>query len=172
MHYQVCTLFSHSEGRTKLLDREVWFGVNGSKKGKLKDSIKQLTRCTINLIFITLSLRHRSTCFGHCFAHHQEPPPTAFAASGWTCFKLWSGLVGRASSCGRFNDHSLKPVQPGNHTVTRGCKSSWKGLLMMGNTVPETCWAVSTRQRNKYKIDCASGWLFYWIFEEARNHKP
>jgi hypothetical protein len=30
-------------------------------------------------------------------------------------------------------------VQPGNHTVTRGCMSSWRGLLMMGTTVPETC---------------------------------
>jgi hypothetical protein len=73
--------------------------------------------------------------------------------------------VGRASSCGRFTDHSLKHVQPGNHTVTRGCKGSCRGLLMMGTTVPETCWAVSTRQSNKYKIDCASGWLFYSICE-------
>jgi hypothetical protein len=30
-----------------------------------------------------LSRRHRSTCFGHCCALHQEPPPTAFAASGY-----------------------------------------------------------------------------------------
>jgi hypothetical protein len=45
-------------------------------------SIKHPTRYTINLIFIALSRRHRSTCFGHCCAHHQEPPPTAFAASG------------------------------------------------------------------------------------------
>jgi hypothetical protein len=49
-----------------------------------KYSIKQLTRCTINLIFIALSRRHRSTCFGHCCAHHhQEPPPSAFAASDY-----------------------------------------------------------------------------------------
>jgi hypothetical protein len=32
-------------------------------------------------IFITLSRIHRSTCFGHCCAHHQEPSPTAHAAS-------------------------------------------------------------------------------------------
>jgi hypothetical protein len=57
-------------------------------------SIKRPTRCTINLKFIVLLRRHRSTCFGHCCAHHQEPPPTAFAATGYrmiaggTCLKL------------------------------------------------------------------------------------
>jgi hypothetical protein len=54
-----------------------------------KYSIKQPTRCTTNLIFIALSRRHRSTCFGHCCAHHQEPPPTAFAASG---YRMIAGL--------------------------------------------------------------------------------
>jgi hypothetical protein len=29
---------------------------------------------------LSLSRRHRSTCFGHCCAHHQEPPSTAFVA--------------------------------------------------------------------------------------------
>jgi hypothetical protein len=52
-------------------------------------SIKHPTRCTINLIFIALSRRHRSTCFGHCCSHHQEPPPTAFAASG---YRMIAGL--------------------------------------------------------------------------------
>jgi hypothetical protein len=32
---------------------------------------------------MALSRIHRSICFGHCCAHHQEPPPTAFAASGY-----------------------------------------------------------------------------------------
>jgi hypothetical protein len=36
-----------------------------------------------SLIFFALSRRHRSTCFGHCCAHQQEPPPTAVAASGY-----------------------------------------------------------------------------------------
>jgi hypothetical protein len=40
----------------------------------------------INLIFIALSRRHRSTCFGHYCAHHQESPPTAFAAYGYHMF--------------------------------------------------------------------------------------
>jgi hypothetical protein len=33
--------------------------------------------------FISLSHRRCSTCFGHYYAHHQEPPQTAFAASGF-----------------------------------------------------------------------------------------
>jgi hypothetical protein len=57
-----------------------------------KYSIKQPTRCTINLKFIALSRRHRSTCFGHCCSHHQEPPPTAFAASGYRMVAGWDVL--------------------------------------------------------------------------------
>jgi hypothetical protein len=72
-----------------------------------KYSIKHPTRCTINLIFIALLRRYRSKCFGHCCAHHQELPPTAFAASGYR-------MIARLD-------------QPGNHTVTRGCKGSWNG---------------------------------------------
>jgi hypothetical protein len=49
-------------------------------------SIKHPTRCTINRIFIALSRRHRSTCFGHSCAHHQEPPQTAFLASGYRIY--------------------------------------------------------------------------------------
>jgi hypothetical protein len=51
-------------------------------------SIKQPTTCTINLKFIALSLIHRSTCFGHCCAHNQEPP-TAFATTG---YRMIAGL--------------------------------------------------------------------------------
>jgi hypothetical protein len=85
-----------------------------------KYSIKQPARCTFNLKFIALSRIHRSTCFGHCCAHHQKPAPTVFAATG---YRMIAGL----------------DVQPGNHTITSGCKGSWRELLMMGTTVPETC---------------------------------
>jgi hypothetical protein len=36
------------------------------------------------------------------------------------------------------------PFQP--LVTVWGCKGSWRGLLMMDTTVPETRWAVSTRQ--------------------------
>jgi hypothetical protein len=88
--------------------------------------------------------------------------PSSGASSNCLC-SLWLPYDcrgGRVSSCGRFTDHSWKHVHPGNHTVTSGCKGSWRGFLMMGTIVPETCLAVSTRQSNKYKIDCASSWIF------------
>jgi hypothetical protein len=36
-------------------------------------------------------------CFAHCCAHHQEPPPTAFAASGYrmiTGLDVFQAVVG------------------------------------------------------------------------------
>jgi hypothetical protein len=45
-----------------------------------------------------------------------------------------------------------------------------KGLLMMGIIVPETCWAASTRQNNRFY-----DWLLYlvgcfiWMFDDARK---
>jgi hypothetical protein len=44
--------------------------------------------------------------------------------------------------------------------------TAWKTI------VPETCWAVSTRQSNKYKIDCASGWLFYEYLKMHETTNP
>jgi hypothetical protein len=76
-------------------------------------SIKQPNKCTFNVIFIALSRRHRSTCFGHCCAHHQEPPLTAFVASGYHMIAGFDVQPG---------NHKVKHVQPGNHTVTRGYK--------------------------------------------------
>jgi hypothetical protein len=129
-----------------------------------------------------------STCFGWCFHTSSGAHTTVSTASGIcqtvTGICRYRGRVGTGLSVlwvayappthtvtSLVTDHSWKHVHPGNHTVTRGCKGSLRRLLMMDTIVPETCWAVSTRQNNKYKIDCASGWMFYWIFEDARNHK-
>jgi hypothetical protein len=80
-------------------------------------SIKHQTRCTINLIFIVLSRRHRSTCLGHCCAHQQEPPPAVFAASGYRMiagldvFQAVVGLLVRLQCVLAYATHStLKPV--------------------------------------------------------------
>jgi hypothetical protein len=72
-----------------------------------KYSIKHPTRCTVNLIFIALSHRHRSTCFGHCCAHHQEPPPTAFAASGYRMIAGLDVFQTVVSLLVRFRQHTL-----------------------------------------------------------------
>src|SRR5215475_13282899 len=45
--------------------------------------------CRVGRASISLSRIHRSTCFGQCCAHHQEPPPTAFAATG---YRIIAGL--------------------------------------------------------------------------------
>jgi hypothetical protein len=77
-----------------------------------RHSIKQPTRCTINLIFIALSLRNRSTCFGHCCAHHQEPLPTAFAAS---VYRVIAGLDVLQAVVGllvRLQCVLVEPLQP------------------------------------------------------------
>jgi hypothetical protein len=104
-------------------------GENAMFLNRKQFSIKQPTRCTINLIFIALSRRHRSACFGHCCAHHQEPPPTAFAASG---YHIIAGLDVLQAVVGLL-------VNRPHNMVTRSCKGSWRGLLMMGTKVSETC---------------------------------
>jgi hypothetical protein len=91
--------------------------------------------------FIALSCRYRSTCFGHCCAHHQEPPPTAFAAS---CYRMIAGLDVFQAVAGLLVNRPTRQSY-GNQRLQR----QLEGLLMMGTTVPETCWAVSTRQSNK-----------------------
>jgi len=46
--------------------------------------------------FIVLSYRHCSTCFGHYYAHHQEPvklplqPLVSLWMWRWTCSQPWS----------------------------------------------------------------------------------
>jgi hypothetical protein len=71
-------------------------------------------------------------CFGHCCAHHQEPPPITFAASGYRMIAGLNVLRAVVGLLVRLTSYSSKHVQPGNHTVTRGCKGSWRGLLKMG----------------------------------------
>jgi hypothetical protein len=119
-----------------------------------KYSIKHPTRCTINLIFIALSRRRRSTCFGHHCAYHQEPPQTAFAAPGFRMIAgvdVFPAVVGLLVPLKHVSGTTvpiirsplkllLHPlVSVGNHTDTRSCKGSLRGLLMIGTVVPETC---------------------------------
>jgi hypothetical protein len=105
-------------------------------------SIKHPIRCTMNLIFIALSRRHRSTCFGHYCAHHQEPPPLPNClCSLWL---LYDCRVGHVSSCGQFTSVNQPQLETrptrqsyGNQRLQRQLGEG--GLLMMGTIVPETC---------------------------------
>ena len=50
------------------------------------------------------------------------------------------------------------PHSYGNQRLQR----QFDGLLMMGIIMPETCWAVSVRQRNKIlRLIVTSSWVFY-----------
>ena len=82
--------------------------------------------------FITLSYRHCSTCFGHHNAHHQEPVklPSQPLVSVW----MWR----------------LRTLPPPHSYGNQRLRRQFDGLLMMGIVMPETCWAVSVRQSNKF----------------------
>jgi hypothetical protein len=100
-------------------------------------SIKQPTRCTINLKFIALSRRHRSTCFGYYCAPHQEPPPTAFAAAGYSMIAgldVLQAVVGLLVNQTQL-EARLTRQSYGNQWLQR----QLEGLLMMGTRVHETC---------------------------------
>jgi hypothetical protein len=60
------------------------------------------------------------------------------------------------------SDHGWKHIHLGFYTETRGCDCSSKVLLMMGEILPETCWAAFTRLNNKrfYNWLCICS-LFY-----------
>jgi hypothetical protein len=79
-----------------------------------KHSIKHPTRCTINLIFIALSRRHRSTCFEHYCAHHQEPPSNCLC-SLWLPYDCRVGCV---SNCGPFETRPTRQSY-GNQRLQR-----------------------------------------------------
>jgi len=82
-------------------------------------------------------------------------------------FSLWfpyECVGGSVLSRGRFvtNRPQLRtlplPHSYGNQRMQR----QFDGLLMMGIVMPETCWAVSVRQRNKILgLIFASSWVFY-----------
>jgi hypothetical protein len=78
------------------------------------------------LKFIAYSHRRCSTCFRHCYTHHQELFQTAVAASD-------------IHINAKQTDHSWKNIHLGIYTENGGCDCSLKELLMMGVMMPETC---------------------------------
>ena len=93
-----------------------------------------------------------STCFGHCYAHHQELTTivliTKWAvrfAAGW---KLGAGRLDKFPGCKLQPGHLFSLPAPNfQPTATQeadgpfGNQHYSRELLMMGITVPETCWA-------------------------------
>jgi hypothetical protein len=58
------------------------------------------------------------------------PSSGAFAATG---YRIIAGLDVLRAAAGLQTDRSLKHVQPGSHTVTSGCKGSWRGAPVDGH---------------------------------------
>ena len=101
--------------------------------------------------FIAMSYRHCSTCFGHYYAHHQQPVklPLQPLVSVWM-FRLLT------------NRPRLRTLPPPHSHGNQRPQQLFDGLLMMGIVMPETCWAVSVWQSNKnLRLIVASSWVFY-----------
>jgi hypothetical protein len=75
---------------------------------------------------------------------------TVVAASGFLMnveVKVFSAVVGLFALTNRPRLRTLPPLHSyGNQKLQR----QFDGLLMMGILMPETCWAVSVRQSNKF----------------------
>ena len=75
---------------------------------------------------------------------------------------------GRVLSRGRFvsgpltNRPRLRTLPPPHSYGNQRLQRQFDGLLMMGIIMPETCWAMSVRQRNKIlRLIVASSWVFH-----------
>jgi hypothetical protein len=96
---------------------------------------------------------------------------TAVAASGFRMnveMEVFSAVVRLLA-----NRPRLRKLPPPHSYGNQRLQRQFDGLLMMNIVMPETCWAVSVRQRNKFY-----DWLlhlvgcFIWVIEEVRKHKP
>jgi len=134
--------------------------------------------------FIALSYRHCSTCFGHYYVHHQEPVRLSLQplVSVWMWrWKVFSAVVSllvtnrpRLRANGRFV--SNKPTTTENTSTPafirkpKAATAVWRAPndLMMGIVMPETCWAVSVRQSNKfYDWLLHPVWCFIWVLDHC-----
>jgi len=89
--------------------------------------------------------------------------PSSGAPSNCRCSLWFPYECGRGSvlSLGQ-TDHDWEHFHLHIHTETRGCNGSLTRLLMMGIIMPETCWAVSVWQSNKFlRLIVSSSCVFY-----------
>ena len=102
--------------------------------------------------FIILTFIYSSTCFGRFPAHHQELDDCS--GSLWSYLRIVV-IVVQFSWSGRITDyhHDVK--------VKRDAATAVIELLMMGEKMPETRWAVNKRQDNKLKNCCI--WLVIYL---------
>jgi hypothetical protein len=102
--------------------------------------------------FIILTFVYSSTCFGLFHAHHQELNDCSLS--------LWFYRRIVVTACcvrGRAGRPARPRTQHDCHhdtKVKREAVTAVIELLMMGEKMPETCWAVNKRQDNKLKNCC------------------
>ena len=82
-----------------------------------------------------MSFRYHSTCFGHPYAHHQEP----INCSGSLWFYRRNVVVAVLLAV-------VGPVGPPRSYGKPEAAAAVDRLLMMGIRMPETCRVVSKRQ--------------------------
>ena len=73
---------------------------------------------------------------------------TAVAASGFRMnveVEVFSAVVGLLT-----NRPRLRTLPPPHSYGNQRLQRQFDGILMMGIVMPETCWAVSVRQSNKF----------------------
>jgi hypothetical protein len=101
--------------------------------------------------FIALLYSYCSTCFRHHNAHHQEPikPPLQPLVSVWMCRRMCS----RPLSVSLTNRPRPRTHPPAYSYGNQRLQRQFDRLLMMGIVMPETCWAISVQQGNKF-YDC------------------
>ena len=86
---------------------------------------------------------------------------TAVAASGFCMnveVEVFSAVVGLLT-----NRPRLRTLPPPRSYGNQRLQRQFDGFLTMGTIMPETCWAVSVRRRNKIlRLIVASSWVF-WV---------
>ena len=124
---------------------------------------KRPTRCN-RLIFIA-KLTVRSTCFGHNCAHHKGLKIYTDGCCLWYMALWfsgrWSGLVPcfMCPVCGMLQLYTRPTTcKPKCHVPQAATICITSALLMMGITVPETCWADNKFCNKNHSV--STSWPF------------
>ena len=113
--------------------------------------------------FIILTFIYSSTCFGRSPTHYQEldcssSPLVLPSYRGDSSVVFVVGPAWPRTQHGYHHDTKVKP-EAANAVVE---------LLIMGEKMPETCWAVNKRQDNKLENCCI--WLVIYLkYDEETN---
>ena len=149
--------------------------------GTVRQQTSDMSLVGAQRILTVTQIKHPTRCNNQLQNLLLCPPDTAQHVLGITMPIIRSPSNCRCSlwfphECGGGNFLSrgqLRTLPPPHSYGNQKLQRQFDGLLMMGIVMPETFWAVSGRQSNKFY-----DWLlhlvgcFIWVIEDARNHKP